>query len=174
VAIGRAAAAGRGPLAGIGVDTWGVDYGLLGEGGGLAGLPVHYRDARTNGAPERVFGRVSRERVFERTGIQVMAINTLFQLAAAVERTPRLLEAADTLLFMPDLFHYLLTGRAAVEFTIATTSQMLDPRTGDWAVDMLRELGLPAHLLGPVVPPGTEYGSLLPAVADATGAGPVP
>jgi rhamnulokinase len=95
-------------------------------------------------------------------------------MVALAERQPRLLEAADTLLFMPDLFHYFLSGRAAPEFTIATTSQMYDGRRGDWARPLLDTLGLPARLLPPVVPPGEEYGSLLPHLASVTGAGPVP
>jgi sugar (pentulose or hexulose) kinase len=125
----------------------------------LVGLPVHYRDARTNGVPERVFARVPRSDVFAQTGIQIMPINTLYQMVALAERQPRLLDAADTLLFMPDLFHYFLSGRAAPEFTIATTSQMYDGRRGDWAQPLLDTLSLPARLLPSVVPPGEEYGT---------------
>ncbi len=168
-AIGKAAAGGQ--LSGIGVDTWGVDFGLLDDNGDLAGLPVHYRDARTNGMPEKVFAQVPRAEVFARTGIQIMPINTLFQFAALAKRSPKLLEAADKLLFIPDLFHYYLTGRADAEFTIATTSQMYDPVAGDWARQMLHALNLPTHLLPAVVPAGTEYGALLPGIASETGAG---
>jgi len=171
-AIGKAASAG--PLAGMGVDTWGVDFGLLGEKGDLVGLPVHYRDARTNGMVEKVFGIVPRADVFAQTGIQVMPINTLYQLAALKERQPSLLDAARALLFMPDLFHLYLSGRAAPEFTIATTSQLYDGRANDWARPLLSALGLPARLFAPVVPPGTEYGTLLPHLQETTGAGPVP
>lgn len=171
-AIGRAAAGGS--LSGIGVDTWGVDFGLLGDDGSLVGLPVHYRDARTNGMVEKVFARVPRSEVFARTGIQVMPINTLFQFAAVAERSPRLLDAARTLLFIPDLLHFFLTGRAEAEFTITTTSQMYDGRARAWATDLLAKIGLPTHLLPPVVDAGTAYGPLLPHVAEATGAGPVP
>ncbi len=171
-AITKAAAAG--PLAGVGVDTWGVDFGLLGENDTLVGLPVHYRDARTNGMVEKVFATVPRADVFAQTGIQVMPINTIYQLAALRERQPGLLDAARALLFMPDLFHFYLSGRAAPEFTIATTSQLYDGRKGDWARALLDALGLPNRLFAPVVPPGTEYGTLLPHLQETTGAGPVP
>lgn len=171
-AIGKAAASG--PLSAVGVDTWGVDFGLLSTDGGLVGLPVHYRDARTNGMVEKIFERVPRAEVFARTGIQIMQINTLYQLAALAERSPHTLAAAQTLLFIPDLFHYHLTGRAAAEFSITTTSQMYDPRAAAWATEMLATLGLPTHFLPEVVPPGASYGALLPHIAQASGAGPVP
>lgn len=174
-AITRAVAAGDGaPLSGVGVDTWGVDFGLIGDNGALVGLPVHYRDARTNGMMDKVFARVPRPDVFAQTGIQMMPINTLFQLAAVREQQPALLDAARTLLFVPDLLHYYLCGRAAPEFTIATTSQLYDGKRNDWARGLLAALDLPARLFAPVVPDGTEYGVLLPHVAEATGAGPVP
>jgi rhamnulokinase len=171
-AIGQAASGGR--LASLGVDTWGVDYGLIGPDGSLVGLPIHYRDARTNGMVEKVYARVPRADVFARSGIQTMQINTLFQLAAQVERNPRLLDAAKTLLFIPDLLHYYLTGRADAEYTIATTSQMYDSRAGAWAGQVLVHLGIPTAILPHVVPAGTEYGPLLPREAEATGAGPIP
>lgn len=172
VAISKATQ--NGPLESLGVDTWGVDFGLVDEGGALVGLPVHYRDARTEGMMEAVFARVPRADVFAQTGIQTMPINTLFQLAALAERSPRLLQAAETLLFMPDLFHFLLTGRKNAEFTIATTSQLFDPRKNDWASPMLAAAGLPTHFLPPVVPAGTAYGPLEGHVAEAVGAGPIP
>lgn len=169
-AIGKAAAQG-GALSGIGVDTWGVDFGLLDARGDLVGLPVHYRDSRTNGMMEKVFSRVPRSEVFSRTGIQFMPINTLYQIAAVAERSPKLLDAAKTLLFMPDLLHFYLTGRADAEYTIATTSQMYDSRQGGWATSILEPLGIPSHILPNVVPAGTEYGPLRREEAEATGAG---
>jgi rhamnulokinase len=169
----RNAGAG-GPLASLGVDTWGVDFGLLDRGGNLVGLPVHYRDARCNGMVEKVFERVPRSEVFAHSGIQTMQINTLFQLAAVAERSPRLLEAADTLLFIPDLIHYYLTGRAEAEYTIASTSQMYDSVAGDWARGVLEKAGIPTHFLPKVVPDGTGYGTLSAWEAEATGVGPVP
>lgn len=171
-AIGRAAEGG--PIASLGVDAWGVDFGLIGVDGNLVGLPVHYRDARTNGKIESVYSRVPQSDVFAQTGIQTMPINTLFQLASIAEQSPRLLEAAKTLLFIPDIFHYFLTGRAESEYTIASTSQMWDARTGTWATSLLERLDIPTHLLPPVVPAGTHYGALRSSEAELTGAGPVP
>ena len=168
-AVGRGAEAG--PLAGIGVDAWGVDFGLLDARGDLVGLPVHYRDHRNDGMVEKVYDAVPKAEVFERTGIQTMQINTLFQLAAVRERSPRLLDAASTLLFIPDLLHYFLTGRADAEYTIATTSQMYDSRADGWATGVLDRLGIPTSILPDVVPAGTVYGPLKASEAEATGAG---
>jgi Sugar (pentulose and hexulose) kinases len=169
-AIGKASETGA--LSGIGVDTWGVDFGLLDARGDLLGLPVHYRDRRNDGMIEKVYASVPRAEVFARTGIQTMQINTLFQLAALRERNPQMLDAAARLLFIPDLFHYFLTGRAEAEYTIATTSQMYDSRSGGWATSLLEKLGLPTHILPNVVLAGTEYGPLTAAEAEETGAAP--
>jgi rhamnulokinase len=155
-------------LAGIGVDAWGVDYALLGERGDLLENPYHYRDRRTKGAMEEVLTKVSREEIYEATGIQFMPINTLYQLFAARRQTPKLLEAAKTLLTIPDLFHYWLTGNAVCEFTNATTTQMVDPVKRAWATNLIERLGLPAHLPAAMVEPGSIIGTLLPAVADRT------
>ena len=171
-AIGKAAQTG--PLASLGVDTWGVDFGLIGERGELVGLPVHYRDGRTTGMVEKVFGQVPQAEIFASTGIQTMPINTLFHLAALKEQSPRLLDAAHRLLFMPDLCHYLLTGRADSEYTIASTSQMLDATTRRWDTALLNRLGLPTGILPPLVDAGTVYGNLRPDEAEATGAGLIP
>ena len=171
IAITKAAAGG--PLQSIGVDTWGVDFGLIGGNGEMVGLPYHYRDPRFNGAVEKTFARISKETVFSKTGIQTMQINTLFQLAVLAERSPKLLQAAEKLLFIPDLLHYFLTGRAESEYTIASTSQMLDATTRTWATDILLTLNLPTRLLTNVLPAGSEYGTLLPAEAELTGAGEV-
>ena len=170
-AITKAAAGGA--LQSIGVDTWGVDFGLIGANGELVGLPYHYRDPRFNGAVEKTFARISQEAVFSKTGIQTMQINTLFQLVVLAERSPKLLHAAEKLLFIPDLIHYYLTGRAETEYTIASTSQMLDATTRTWATDILSALDLPTGLLTNVLPAGSEYGTLLPAEAELTGAGKV-
>jgi rhamnulokinase len=169
VAIARAADTGA--LDGIGVDTWGVDFGLIGRSGELVGLPVHYRDARTNGVVDAVFARVPRAQIFAATGIQTMQINTLFQLVALAQTQPKLLDAAERLLFMPDLLHYTLTGTVQIEDTIASTSQMLDATTRDWAQAVLMQLGLPTRLLGKPVPAGSPYGPLLPHDVPAGVAG---
>jgi len=162
------------PLAGIGVDTWGVDYGLVGRNGEILGNPFMYRDGRTDGVMERTFARVPKRDIFEATGIQFMQLNTLFQLVAHCESRSPLLDVAETLLFMPDLFNFLFTGIRKSEFSIATTSQMYDPRRGTWAVDMLRRLGLPVHILPEIVPSGTILGALSEDVAGECGVGRIP
>jgi rhamnulokinase len=164
----------HGQPASIGVDTWGLDFDLLDRQGALLGNPYHYRDSRTEGMFEEAFRRVPREEIFERTGIQFMRWNTLYQLLSmTIARSP-LLDAAATLLTMPDLLNYWLSGRAVCEFTNATTTQFYDPRAGGWAMSMLERLGIPTHFLADVVPPGTVLGPLLPSVAEETGLGDVP
>jgi rhamnulokinase len=152
-------------LQGIGVDAWGVDYALLGECGELLQNPYHYRDSRTHGVMEKAFEKVSREDIYLATGIQFMAINTLYQLLAAQRDTPELLRAARTLLTIPDLFHYWLTGNAVCEFTNATTTQMVNPLTRTWATSLMERAGIPAHLPAQIVEPCLVIGRLLPAVA---------
>lgn len=175
-AIGFAVKASSEPLAGVAVDSWGVDYGLVGgeANGGLVGLPYHYRDARTDGVMERAFQVVPRDEIFSRTGIQFLQFNTLYQLIAAKERHPRLLEAAERLLMIGELFTYFLTGRAVAEFTNATTTQLYDPRRGGWAEELFRRFGLPLELMPEVVPPGTVVGPLLSDVAGEIGCDRIP
>lgn len=153
-------------LASAGVDTWGVDFGLLGRDEHLLGNPVHYRDARTTGMIELAVERVGRAAIFERTGIQFQPFNTLYQLLALAEQRSPALEAATHLLTMPDLLHFWLSGVKANEFTNATTTQCYNPRAGAWAWDLLARLDLPTRLFGTVVPPGTVLGPLRPALAD--------
>jgi rhamnulokinase len=161
-------------LAGIGLDTWGVDFGLLDRDGALVANPYHYRDNRTDGMLEEAFGRVPRAEIFEHTGIQFMAINSLYQLLSLVIGRSPSLDIAETFLMMPDLFNYWLTGRPVCEFSIATTSQCFDPRQGDWARPLLEKLGIPAHIFPQIVPPGTVLGNLSPSVAAEVGAGDLP
>src|SRR5580704_7315195 len=151
----------------IGVDTWGVDYGLLGEGGSLLENPYHYRDARTDGMVEEVTGKVTAERIYEQTGVQFMALNTLYQLYAASQRAPNLLYNAEFLVTMPDLLNFWLTGVVSCEYSIASTTQFLDWRTRTWASDLLQKLEIPTHLLAPIIPPGTEIGRLRTDLASA-------
>jgi rhamnulokinase len=158
-------------FSGIGVDTWGVDYGLLDSSGELLGNPYMYRDPRTDGMMERMFGRVPKEEIFKATGIQFMQLNTLVQLFAAAEAHSGLLAAAETMLFMPDLFHYLFTGVRKVEFSITTTSQMYDPVRKDWARGMLKRLGIPTRMLPEIVPAGSLLGNVKREVAEECGAG---
>ncbi len=158
-----------GQICSVGVDTWGVDFGLLGRGDELLGNPYSYRDSRTDGMLERAFGIVGREEIFSRSGLQFMQFNTLYQLLAMRLGNSPLLEMSESLLFMPDLFHWLLTGEKANELTIASTSQFSDPRRGDWAGELLEKFQIPSRMLGKLAPPGTRLGALLPAVAAATG-----
>jgi rhamnulokinase len=161
-------------LAGIGVDTWGVDFGLIGPDGSVLGNPVHYRDERTIGLVEEAIRRVGRTEIFRATGIQFSPINTLYQLMATCRQQPELIAAAKSMLFMPDLFHYRLSGRMCTEYTIATTSQMYDVGAGRWAVGLLEKLELPSRLLQEVVPPGTMLGPLLDEVAIECDIAPIP
>jgi rhamnulokinase len=156
-------------LDGIGVDTWGVDFALLGRDGALIANPMHYRDPRNDGMLERTFAVVSREEIFRHTGIQFLQFNTLFQLYAMKLAASPALGAARTLLFMPDLFNYWLTGERRSELTIASTSQFYNPLEKRWATELFAGLGLPASLLPEIVPPGTRLGTLLPHVAEAAG-----
>jgi sugar (pentulose or hexulose) kinase len=162
------------PLAGIGVDTWGVDFGLLSASGEVLGNPVMYRDPRTDGMMEKAFAIVPREKIFESTGIQFMQLNSLFQLLAMKERKSKALESAQTLLFMPDLFNFLLCGSTKSELSIASTSQMYDPRKRRWATEMLQQLGLPTNILPQIVPSATVLGDLLTDVATECGVKPAP
>jgi rhamnulokinase len=144
----------------IGVDTWGVDYALLGERGNLIENPFHYRDGRTEGAMEAVLERVPREEIYAQTGIQFLSFNTLYQLFVACSATPKLIEAAQSLLTIPDLLNYWLTGRIACEYTNATTTQFVDPRTRSWATELLTKLNLPTRILAPIVEAGTVIGKV--------------
>ena len=155
----------------VGLDTWGVDFGLLDRSGALLGNPYHYRDSRTDGMVDEAFRRVGREEIFERTGIQFMQLNSLYQLLSMAVNESPLLEVAETFLTMPDLFNYWLTGRKACEFSIATTTQCYDPRAGDWARPMLEKAGIPTRIFSEIVPPGTVLGDLLPEVAEEVGTG---
>jgi rhamnulokinase len=161
-------------LAGIGVDTWGVDWALLDATGSLVGTPYHYRDRRTEGMMAEVLSRVPRREVFERTGIQFMEINTLYQLYAMSRQQPELLAAARTFLMMPDLLNYWLTGQKACEFTEATTSQFYDPLESNWSRPLFDKLSLPYEILAPVVQPGTVLGPVLQGVREEAGVGEVP
>jgi rhamnulokinase len=170
----RLCAGQHGGIDSVGVDTWGVDFALLGRGGTLLGNPRHYRDPHTEGILELAFQKVPKADIYRCTGLQFLRFNTLFQLLALQRARSPLLDVAETLLFMPDLFHYFLTGLKVNEFTDASTSQMLDPQTRSWAYDLVQQFGLPAKMLGTIVPPGTVLGPLRTAVATDTGLIPVP
>lgn len=164
-----AAAAAAGPITSLGVDAWGVDYGLIDRQGVLVEPPYHYRDRRTDGIVDRVSALIGRGRLYETTGIQCLPINTLYQLRAAVERTPEVLTAADRLLTIPDLVNHRLTGRAVCEFTNATTTQCVNARTRGWALDLIEALGIPGRLFGEIVEPGTVVGTVGHEAAPGAG-----
>jgi rhamnulokinase len=161
-------------LESMAVDTWGVDFGLLAGDGTILGLPYAYRDDRTAGVMEGFFNQMPREDIYERTGIQFLPFNSLFQLFATARDNPGLLERADALLFMPDLFTFFLTGEKASEFTIASTSQILDLKLQTWDEAILSALGLSARIMPDVLAPGTMIGTLLPSVSAETGMQEVP
>jgi len=155
----------------VGADTWGVDYVLLTRQGEMLGQPFHYRDARTNGIMERTFRKVPRAEIFAKTGLQFMQFNSLFQLLAVKQHSPALLDQADCLLFMPDFIHWALCGSRRAEFTVASTSQCMNPVTRNWAGGLLKQLGLPLRIFPKIAPPGSTLGTLLPSVSARTGLG---
>ena len=161
-------------IASVGIDTWGVDYGLLDGNGRLIDNPVHYRDGRTEGMMQRAFGTVSKQEIYERTGLAFMEFNTLYQLFSQAQEGDGRLGIAKTMLFMPDLFAYLLTGEMGCEYTIASTSQMISPYTRSWDAELLGKLGIPEGILLPVTQPGAVRGTLLASIARETGIGQVP
>ncbi|MAT98045.1 MAG: rhamnulokinase [Anaerolineaceae bacterium] len=155
--------------ASIGVDTWGVDFGLLDSQGNLIGNPVHYRDGRTTNMMQTAFRKVSKADIFAQTGIQFMPINTLYQLLSLVESGSPQLQIADTFLTAPDLLNYWLTGVKVCEFSNATTTQLFNPTTGTWATALIDKLGIPSHIFPEIVLPGTRLGSYegIPVIAPA-------
>jgi rhamnulokinase len=161
-------------LAGIGIDTWGVDYGLLDRTSALIGNPYHYRDHRTDGMVEEAFKRLPRELIFDLTGIQFMQLNTLYQLFSMVVQQAPELQIAETFLTTPDLLNYWLSGRKVCEFTMATTTQCYDPRRCEWSQSLLEALSIPARIFPEVVQPGTVLGEVLPEIAEEIGCGHVP
>ena len=170
--LGAAARAGAG-LASLGIDTWGVDYGLLDADGTLLGNPVHYRDTRTEGVAGQVLARVPAAELYAITGIQQLPLNTIFQLAASAG-TPQL-AAARTLLMIPDLLAYWLTGQAGAEVTNASTTQLYDVRAQAWATSLMTRVGIPPGIFPPLRRPGDIIGELLPRITTETGlATPVP
>jgi rhamnulokinase len=157
---------------GVSVDTWGVDYVLLDRDGWLLGYSHHYRSHRLDGMMEKASKVVPREEIYNRTGIQFMQINTLYQLLAEKEQQVNLLSVADQALLMPDFFHYLLSGAKKAEYTIVSTTQLSDPRSRNWSWDLIKKFCLPERIFPEVVEPGTILGHLLPELAEKTGLDP--
>lgn len=158
----------------VGIDTWGCDFAFFGADGQLLGLPHCYRDQHTDGAQEKFFEKMPASEVYERTGIQFMNFNSLFQLDTLKRNASSALQAADKILFIPDALIYMLTGKAICEYTVASTSQMLNPVTGDLDLEILKALGIPRERFGVMTQPGTVVGTLTAQVQEVTGLGAVP
>jgi rhamnulokinase len=158
-------------IASLGVDTWGVDFGLIGRSGRLLGLPYAYRDEHHPRGMTKAVDQLGKEAIYEATGLQFLPFNTLFQLIARRDSEPMVLEPANHLLNMPDLLHFFFSGQAVNESTIASTTQMIDPRTGKWATDLLNKLHLPHHFLRETVPAGTKIGAVRREVMEEAGLG---
>jgi rhamnulokinase len=156
-------------VASVGVDTWGVDFGLLGRNDELLGNPYHYRDKRTLGVMARAFQQVPREEIFAHTGLQFMEFNTLYQLLAMKLANSSVLDAAESFLMMPDLFHWLMTGEKGNEYTDLSTSQFYDPQKQDYAWPLLEKLGIPTKIFPRIVQPGTKLGKLRTVLGEDTG-----
>ena len=153
----------------IGIDSWGVDYGLFDKKGRLLRNPVHYRDSRTRGLISEALKVMSRKRIFETTGIQFLELNTLYQLFAQKREFDHLLESSESLLMMADVLNYFLTGKMVTEFSLATTTQLYDTVKKQWATDIFKEFGFPLELMQDVVSPGTKIGTLANEVSEEVG-----
>lgn len=160
---------GGGRVDSLGIDSWGVDFALLDKKGRLAGNPVHYRDHRNDGMMERTFKKISKERIFELTGIQFLPFNTIFQLAAIKEHHDPIIDNAATFLMIPDLFRYFLTGDKSAEFTDATTTQLLNPRDNMWSAELIDAIKIPRDIFPKIIPPATIVGKCLPETAESLG-----
>lgn len=159
---------GRSPVT-MGIDSWAVDFGLLDAYGELMGNPRHYRDHHNDGMPEKVFSRISPETIYKQTGIQVIQINTIYQLMYLRLHRPEMLNRARHFLLIPDLIHYFLTGVKVSEFTNATTTQLFNPSAGDWARDLMAGLDLSAEIFPPIVPPFQVIGSVRTEILAGNG-----
>ena len=153
----------------LGIDTWGVDYGLFDKDGRLLGLPYQYRDNRTDGMMDLAYDKAGKQEIYDATGIQFMFFNSLFQLLSEVERKNPAIDQAEDLLFMPDLLGYWLTGRKTQERSIASTSQLYNPKTKNWDYPLIEKLGIPTRLFKEIADPGTQLGTLLESVIEKTG-----
>ena len=158
----------------IGIDTWGVDFGCVSPDGSILGLPRAYRDPYTDGIPEEVFKTIPKEELYKATGIQIMNFNSIFQIYAQSKEADSPIHEAREILFMPDLLSYYLTGRKVCEYTIASTSGLIDPRTRDFDRTLLERLGVDPSILPEIVQPGTVVGLLRPELCEETGMTPVP
>lgn len=161
----------EGELQSLGIDTWGVDYGLLDKKDNLLTNPYHYRDSRTDDLPEELFDKVGREFIYNQTGIQFMQLNSIFQLYADLKYRPWVLKNAESLLFTPDLLNFFFTGEKYNEYTIASTSQLFNPLENRWGEELLESLDLPIDIFQEIIQPGNVLGKILPEVRDDIGLG---
>ena len=159
----------EGKIQSLGIDTWGVDFGLLDKNGKLLENPVHYRDARTKGMMEKVFSKIDKEKLYNVTGNQFMELNTIFQLMAIKEQQPELLDRAETMLLMPDLLNYFLSKEKCTEYTIASTTQLLDAKSKKWSSEIIENLNLPKNIFTNIVQPGTKIGKLSKEISEELG-----
>ena len=160
-------------IEGIAIDTWGVDYTFIDSDGFIVGNPRNYRDPRTEDVMDYAFNKISKEKIYELTGIQFMSINSVFQLAASVRDNDKQLQIADKLLFTPNALSYLFCGNVSAEYSIATTSQIFNPKTKAWAWEIINALGLKPTMFPKIVPSGTIAGELLPSIQEELKCGPI-
>lgn len=174
VGIGMAAKKASSEIQGIGVDSWGVDFGLLDSKGELVERPYHYRDSRTDGMREKAFELMSKRQIYQSTGIQFMQLNSVYQLLAMRLANSDALTKTKKLILIGDLFSYFLCGKAFAEYTLASTSQLMDMKTGRWAEEVFKKLSLPRDIVPEVVQPGTVVGQLTEPIAEELGCGQIP
>ncbi len=172
--INKTVLAGHNDIAAIGIDTWGVDFGLFDKNGKLLGNPYHYRDTRTNGMIELADQTIGKKYIFDKTGLQFNFFNTLFQFMAMKQENDPLLEIADKMLFVPDIFNYLLTGEMKNEYSIASTSQLLNVKTKQWDKELMEKAGIPTDIFGDIVMPGTIIGALSDEICEELGCPKIP
>lgn len=165
---------GHRDIASMAIDTWGVDFGLLDRKGNLLGNPFHYRDSNTDGMMEEVFKIIPEKELYAKTGIQLMKINTIFRLFSMKFHDLPIFKEADTMLPTPDLLNYFLTGVKASEYSIASTTQLLDPKTSEWSWELIKKIGLPTGVFPKIVPPGHILGRLSPEIARELGIDEIP
>jgi rhamnulokinase len=165
----NAVESGHGNIQSIGIDTWGVDFGLIGKENEILGFPLTYRDSNTNGIMDQVFKKISRKEIYSLTGIQFLQFNSLFQLFSLLKNKKKLLSVCDKLLFIPDLLYFLFTGKKFSEYSIASTSQMLNAKTRNWDKKIFKKLGLPLNIMPEIISSGTILGKLLSEISKEVG-----
>lgn len=174
IKTGITKAVNKGGFDAIGIDTWGVDFGLIDKRGKLIGNPVHYRDTRTENTYKDVFNIVSKDEIYSKTGIQFLRFNTLYQLMHLKLNEPEALEGAEKMLLIPDLFAYMLTGEMKAEASIASTTNLYNAYTRDWDFELIEKLGLPKKLFPPIIKSGEVYGMLSDEICEELGCKKVP